>query len=157
MDFATDGGRYTALDPVLLPSLFVAHLHDAGEPSERFHSELRHRWRERDPRVVEAMGHLAELADRARDAVLAGDRGALGETLDATFEVRRRLGELDPRYVELVERARAMGAPANFAGSGGAIVGIHRDRDHLRALDAELSRAGCEVATCAAAPRLVHN
>lgn len=157
MDFDSDGGRYTALNPGLLPPLFVAHLSDAGEPSERFHSELRHRWREGDPEVVAVMGRLAELADRARDAVLARDQEGLGEALDATFDARRLLGRLDPRHVDLVERARATGAPANFAGSGGAIVGIHRDGDHLRRIERELARAGCEVATCAPAPRLVHN
>jgi glucuronokinase len=158
MDFAAaPDERYTALDPGCLPPLFVAHLRDAGEPSERFHGDLRRRWEEGDPRVVAAMRRLAELAAQARSAVLAGDPASLGATMDATFEERRALGRLDPRHVELIERARSVAAPANFAGSGGAIVGVYRDPDHLRRVERELGRADSEVANCAPAPQLVHN
>jgi glucuronokinase len=158
MDFAGGGeNSYASLDPELLPSLFVAHLSDAGEPSERFHAEVRRRWRDGEADVIAAMQRLAELAERARAAVLAGDSAELGAAMDASFDARRVLGRLDPRHVELVERARSASAPVNFAGSGGAIVGIYRDREHLSRLERELAPAGCEVAPCAAAPPLVHN
>ena len=37
---------------------------------------------------------------------------------------RARLVELDPRHLRMVELARELGAAANYAGSGGAIVGV---------------------------------
>lgn len=155
MDFS-GAGEYTALDPELLPPLFVAHLGDAGEPSERFHADLRQRWHDGEPSVVAAMRQLANLAEGARAAVLARDPSGLGRAMSASFDLRRPLGRIDPRHVELVERARSAAAPANFAGSGGAIVGIYRDRAHLARIDRELVAGGCEVAPCAAAARLVH-
>jgi glucuronokinase len=48
----------------------------------------------------------------------------------------------------MVELAREAGASANFAGSGGAIVGIHRDDAHLAELDDALRAEGCIALRC---------
>ena len=149
--------RYERLDPELLPPLFIAHLPAAGEPSELPHAELRRRWRAGETEVVEAMGNLGEIATRARDALVEGDREGFGAAIDATFEVRRRLAALDPRHVELVELARTAGSAANYSGSGGAIVGTYENRGHLGEIELALTAAGAEVAACVPSPQLVHN
>jgi glucuronokinase len=146
------GGAYEPLDPELLPPLFVAHLAEAAEPSEAFHSRLHARFEAGEPAVVEAMSRLGSHAARARDAVERRDAAALGAAMDATFEARRSIAALDPRHVRLVELARSLGAPANFAGSGGAIVGIHRDAEHLGELREAFAGEGARVEACAGAP-----
>jgi glucuronokinase len=45
----------------------------------------------------------------------------------------------------MVETARACGASAKFAGSGGAIVGIYRDEAMYRALEQRLAAIGSRV------------
>jgi glucuronokinase len=47
--------------------------------------------------------------------------------------------------VRMVEVARQVGASANFAGSGGAIVGIYRDEAMFQALEKALGAIGCRV------------
>jgi glucuronokinase len=70
------------------------------------------------------MSDLAVLARAARDALVAGDQAALACCVDQSFEARRRILTLDPGHIEMIDCARACGASANFAGSGGAIVAV---------------------------------
>jgi glucuronokinase len=153
MDFdpslvARDGhGAYEPLDPALLPPLFVAHLEDAAEPSDVFHSDLRGRFDAGEAGVVAAMATLGELASVGRDAVVAGDAEALGKAIDASFDARRSIAELDPRHVRMVEVARSLGARVNYAGSGGAIVGLAPDGDVDRIGEA-LRSEGCALEAC---------
>ncbi len=143
-------GAYEPLDPGLLPPLFVAHLADAGEPSDLFHSDLRSRFEAGEPAVVEAISRLAAEARRARDAVVAGDAAELGGAMDASFDARRAIASLDPRHVGMIELARELGAAANYTGSGGAIVGVMSGGlDHGRVADAFAS-VGCSASVALA-------
>ena len=58
------------------------------------------------------------------------------ETLDrlinANFDLRARIYQIDRGNLEMVHAARHAGATSNFAGSGGAIVGTYRDEEHSR-------------------------
>jgi glucuronokinase len=154
MDFdparvARDGhGRYEPLDPAQLPPLFVAHLARAAEPSDVFHSDLRRRFESGETAVVDAMSRLAGLADDARAALLRADADALGRAMDESFEARRAIAALDPHHVEMIELAWANGASANYAGSGGAIVGMPRDGADPNRLAAAFEELGCRLAAC---------
>ena len=123
MDFAP-GGEHTALDPALLPPLYLAHRTRASVPSGAVHGELRARHAAGEPAVVSAMAELAGLARAGHDALLrgAGER-ELAALIDANFAVRRGLLALDREDARMVEVARSQGASAHFAGSGGAVVG----------------------------------
>ena len=99
------------------------------------------------------MDEIAALAKRALSALTVRDSAGLGVLLDENFDLRRRIYDLDPRHVELVETARAHGAPANYTGSGGAIVGLYRDADHLGDLREALGSLGCELLVRPAAAR----
>jgi glucuronokinase len=132
-------GRYELLDPGLLPPLYLAYRADAHDQSGAIHGDLRERFDSGDPEIRGAMSELAGHARGARDALLAGDRERFDACVDASFDVRRRIVELDTRHLELVELARALGASANYTGSGGAVVGACRDDDHRRAVVAGLS------------------
>ena len=46
---------------------------------------------------------------------------AFAATLRAGSEVRAALFDLDPRHTALVEAAGALGLPATYTGSGGAV------------------------------------
>jgi glucuronokinase len=138
-------GIYEPLDPALLPPLYVAFKPDVSTPTEVVHSNLRARFEQGEPAVLEAMDQLAELAVQAREAILAGNAERLGQLIDANFELRRSICRLPAGQVEMVERARRAGATAKFAGSGGAIVGTCPDDDTFRRLEADLGGVGCRV------------
>lgn len=138
-------GRYESLDPALLPELYLAQRPQAPGHSGSVHADLRARHERRDREVVEGMARLAELGGRARQALLKKDHDAFAACVDRSFDARARMMELDPRHVEMVVRARELGASANYAGSGGAIVGTCRDAAHRQALGEALRAIGCEV------------
>jgi glucuronokinase len=127
-----------------LPPLFVAYRTDASEASAAVHSDLRARYDRGEPELVAAMSEAAALAERGRECLLAGRARELGELMSANVAARARMVGLDPRHERMVEIAAAHGAPANYAGSGGAVVGLTPgDGERLReAFAAE----GCELA-----------
>ncbi len=141
-------GRYESLHASRAPLLFIAHLAHAAEPSEVAHADLHQRFDAGDRRVIDAMTELAGLAMTARDAVEAADAAALGDAMDASFDVRSSIATLDPRHAGIVELARELGAPANYAGSGGAIVGIAEDERHLGRIEEAFGAQDCVVAPC---------
>jgi len=140
-----DCGVYEPLDPALLPPLYVAYRTDISQPTEVFHNNLRARFEQGEPAVVRAMDRFAQLTLHAREAIMASDADRLGKLIDENFDLRRSICRLPAGQIEMVERARAAGATAKFAGSGGAIVGTYPDEATFRRLQAELTRIGCRV------------
>jgi glucuronokinase len=138
-----DGRVYEQLASALLPPLVVAWRADAAQDSHDVHASLRTRLEAGDSTAVAGMEELAELARAARAALIAGDHERLARAADESFDVRRRLVALEPRHVELVERARALGAGTNYTGSGGAVVAVCRDQTHAGAVAQALAELGC--------------
>jgi glucuronokinase len=120
-------GEYERLDPGLLPHLYVAYRTSLSEGTEVFHGNLGERWRRGDPQVVEAMKTWAGYAAEGRECLLRRDYQRLGELIDANFDLRASIYQIDRGNLEMVHTARTAGASANFAGSGGAIVGTYTD------------------------------
>ena len=154
MDFSTaimqsemglEYGSYLPLDTAFLERIYVAYCTDVGEPTEVFHNNLRLRYNRHEADVVEAMESFAELAMAGREALGQGDLDELGRLMDQNFDVRSRICELPPMQVEMVERARQVGASAKFAGSGGAIVGVYRDQAMFEQLQDALGNLDCKV------------
>jgi glucuronokinase len=145
MNFAADADdQFELLDPALLPPLFIAYRDDASQPSRAVHAALRDRARAGERLLAETMAEIAALAERGRAALLAGDRDELGSLMLDNVERRARIVDLDPRHLRMVELAASLGAPSNYAGSGGAIVGL-APPDGLRRLRAAFAAEGCEV------------
>ncbi|MBI3118866.1 MAG: GHMP kinase, partial [Candidatus Hydrogenedentes bacterium] len=138
-------GRYEELDPALLPPLYIAYHEDLGEGSETFHNNIRERWLQGAPQVVQAMQEFARYAQEVHDLLVSGCGGEIGPWLDRNFDLRRSLYQLDPRHIAMIERARAAGASAKFAGSGGAIVGTYENEAMFERLSSSLAQAGITV------------
>lgn len=138
-------GTYTPLDPSLLHNVYLAYDAEAGEPTDVVHTPLRQRFAAGDPAVVGAMQRLADLTDEARDALQAGRTDDLKRLCDENFDLRRSICSLAPRQEAMVNAARAAGASAKFAGSGGAIVGFYDDEPAFECLREALASMGCHA------------
>ncbi|HPO13292.1 MAG TPA: GHMP kinase [Candidatus Hydrogenedentes bacterium] len=138
-------GQYEELDPRLLPNLYIAYRDDLGEGSETFHNNVKERWLRGDPQVLEAMQQFAALAKEARDLLLAGHSQEIGPLMDRNFDLRRSIYSLDPRNVDMVERARSVGASGKFTGSGGSIVGVYEDETMYQRLEEAMKAGGITV------------
>ncbi len=107
-----------------------------------FHNNIRERFNQGDEKVVCAMQHFAALAAWAREALRSGDQARVAALMDENFDTRRSIYTLPGWQVEMVEAARACGASAKFAGSGGAIIGTYPDDEALAAVRRRLSVLG---------------
>jgi len=124
-------GEYEKLDLTpLADRLYVAYREDLSEGTEVYHSNLRTRYNQGEPKVLDAIRRWAELTREARD--LLRDRTAdpehtvreISKRMNENFDLRASLYDVGPGNRELVEVARSCGCSAKFAGSGGAIVGL---------------------------------
>jgi galactokinase/mevalonate kinase-like predicted kinase len=158
MDFGRSSpATVRTLDPALLPPLLIAWQTDSGGHSGEVHAPLRHRHADGEPVVLDAMRALTNAAHDAARAVSDGDHAALRTNVDASFDARRSMLALDPRHVEMIETARAAGAAANYAGSGGAIVAVCLDAGHRTRVDTGVgSGAALEEDVTAPRPDICH-
>ena len=148
MDFGAAGPTTVQpLDPRRLPPLLIAWRPETAGHSGDVHAPLRDRHANGDPVVLDAMRALTRAAHDAKRALHAGDHAALCVSVDASFDARRSMLALDPRHVEMIEGARAAGAAANYAGSGGAIVAVCRDAEHRRHVQHALHELRCGTLT----------
>jgi glucuronokinase len=151
MDFARermerDGhGSYERLDPALLPNLYMAYRTSLSEGTEVFHGSIRERWLGGDPEVIGAMKTWAGYAEQGRAALAAGDHAELNRLIDANFDLRAKIYTISEGNLEMIRIARRAGASANFAGSGGAIVGAYRDEAMYRELVQGMAPVGVAV------------
>ena len=151
MDFSrelmeTQGyGIYERLDPSLLPDLYLAYRTSLSEGTEVFHNNIRERWFAKDPDVLAAMRQWAAYAERGRDALLAQDYVTLGQLIDANFDLRAKLYGISEGNLQMIRTARGVGATANFAGSGGAIIGTYEDERMYEAVAAAMKPLGVAV------------
>jgi glucuronokinase len=137
--------EYTSLDPALLPPLYLSYSEAASEPTEIFHNDIRARFARGEASVVGGMARCAELARQAHGALLARDAATLSRLMDENFDIRRSIYSIAPWQLRMVDVARECGASANFAGSGGAIVGTYEDEAMFARLTARLAEIGCRT------------
>ncbi|MBE0543302.1 MAG: GHMP kinase [Verrucomicrobia bacterium] len=137
--------RYEPISPTLLPPMYLAYHDSLSEPTEVFHNDIRGRFNRGEPKVVDAMRLLAEITKLGREALLKADHGRLAKLMDDNFEIRRSIYNLPAWQVRMVETARQCGASANFAGSGGAIIGRYQDEAMFEELCARMVAIGSRV------------
>jgi galactokinase/mevalonate kinase-like predicted kinase len=136
---------YEPLDPRLLPQLYLAYNYSLAEPTEVFHNDIRERFNRGEQKVVDAMKQCARIAASGREALLNRDTSGLARLMNENFDVRRSIYNLQRWQVDMVETARRCGASAQFAGSGGAIIGTYRDQAMMDDLTAKLDAIGSRV------------
>jgi glucuronokinase len=138
-------GEYLPLQPPKMPPLYVAFDPERAEVSDVPHRNLRELYNRGDKAVVEAMQTYRTLTDQGREALMSGNFEELGRVMNASFDLRRSIMNIAPENLHMVEVARAAGASAKFAGSGGAIVGLYRDGRHYQQLSDALAKIRCTV------------
>ena len=139
-------GLYESMDAAALPPLFVAYHDTLAEGTEVTHNDLRSRFNRGDPQVLAGIKHWAELAQQARDLIVAGRGREIGPLMDANFDLRASLIAISPGNRMLVETGRKLGAAVKFAGSGGAVVGCYDgDPQRLRRLAAAYTELGATL------------
>ena len=142
---STGYGRYERLDPALLPNLYIAYDPQRAEVSGKYHKKLRVLFEEKKPDILAAMSEFADIAQRGRDALLAGRTEDLPALVNANFDLRDRIFNVAPANRRMVMTARSAGASAKFAGSGGAIVGTYEDEAQFTRLAHALAEIGCQT------------
>ena len=83
-------GNYTELDVDQLPPLFLAYCPDPSD-SGRIHSNVKQRWLNNEPEVVEGMQKFREITTQARSAIEEADWEKLHQLMTENFEQRRKL------------------------------------------------------------------
>jgi glucuronokinase len=137
---------YEPLDPALLPPLYVAHHETLGEPTEIFHNNVRERFNRGDEQVISAMSCFAGLAADGRGALVVRDVERLAALINRNFDTRRSIYRIPSWQAAMVDAARACGASAQFAGSGGAIIGTYDGESMFERVRATLMANGsCTV------------
>jgi glucuronokinase len=151
MDFAREimqkqgYGAYEPMNPRLLPRLYVAYMDDLSEPTEKFHNNIRLRFDQGEPKVVDAMKFWASLTDRVKECLRAGQLDQIPALLNANFDKRREIYNISEGNLRMIEAARSVGASAKFTGSGGAIVGTYADEAMFKELRKALARLNVQV------------
>jgi glucuronokinase len=138
-------GAYEWLDPGLASGVYVAYRTNYRGPESGKGVRLRAQWRAGEPETVAAMRTWAAFAEAGRKAMLAGDREQLHALIDSNLDLRMHMGDVEDEDAALARAARALGASANLAGSGGAIAGFYDGQEMLERLRLELSQMGARV------------
>lgn len=138
-------GKYEPLDINLLPPLYIAYQTELAESSDVFHNDIRKRYDSGERKVIDAMDTVATLAGQARECLLSREYEGLARLTDQNFDARQTIYNLNPKHIRMVELARELGASANFAGSGGSIIGAYKDEAMFERLKQAFESERCAV------------
>jgi len=138
-------GRYIRLDAAQLPKLFIAYRVDMSKVSGFVLNDVRVRYEKGDAGVLEILKEIAACAEQGKTAIENGDIKKLAGLMNRNFDLRSRIMNIREEDKKLVEAARACGASAKFAGSGGSIIGIYENDEMLNRLKVELHKLKARV------------
>jgi glucuronokinase len=138
-------GRYERLSPELLPRIYVSYDPNRAEESGKAHKKVKQLFEQKRSDVVSAMSEFADIAQKGRDALVAGRKDDLAALVNANFDLRDSIFSVSEENRRMVMVARNAGSSAKFAGSGGAIVGTYGDEEQFRRLSEELAKIGCRT------------
>lgn len=138
-------GEYFRIDPALLPKIYVAYNTQLSKVSGKIHSDVKARFNRGDTAVIDTMNRIAGLAKEGKELLLEGKSDQLHDLVNQNFDLRRTIYNISENNIRLIETARACGASAKFAGSGGTIIGTYKDDDMLNRLFVELKQFNTRV------------
>ncbi len=140
-------GEYERLDPAPLPPLYLAYLINPqeGKTSGAVHSDVRQRFDAGDPVVIKTLDDIAQCAHAGRKVLAQRDYKTFKDLINRNFDLRASIFNINPRYREMINLARALGATAKFPGSGGAIIGTYENEQMFRDLESAFAKSGCRA------------
>ena len=138
-------GIYERLSPKFLPKLYLAYKPALGKVSGKVLNDIRQGYDRGDSFVLETLRRIAEKAEAGKESLLKKDFGTMKRLMDENFDLRSQIMKISVSNREMVLTARACGASAKFAGSGGSIIGMYEDEEMYARLDSELGRIGAKV------------
>ncbi|MBN2600508.1 MAG: GHMP kinase [Candidatus Marinimicrobia bacterium] len=141
----TGHGDYYKIDEKKLPKLFIAYKSRLSKVSGKVLNSIRLKYEQKDATVISVLNEIADLAKAGKDAIESGNIDKLFALMNRNFDLRCSIMPISDSNMELVEIARACGASAKFAGSGGSIIGIYRNDAMLNRLILALKRIDARV------------
>lgn len=141
----TGHGHYESLNPSLLPKLFIAYKTELGKESGKMFNNVRSRYEEGDDFVISTLNRIAEIAEEGKKAIGEKDTRRLMDLMNENFDQRCKIINISESNLEMVRAARACGASAKFAGSGGSIIGVYEDDEMLTQLIVTLKKINARV------------
>lgn len=142
---STGHGKYERLDIAAMPNVYIAYDPNRAEESGKAHKKVKKLFQQQNHDVVAAMKEFADIAQKGRDAIVAGKLDLIPELVNANFDLRDRIFNVSEENRQMVMVARRSGASAKFAGSGGAIVGTFEDEAQYDILVKNLAKIGCRT------------
>ncbi|KAM4650932.1 uncharacterized protein O3C94_013545 [Discoglossus pictus] len=143
-------GNYVNMDMSCAPPFWLAYLRDPSD-SGMIHSNVRQRWLNGDPDVLEAMQLFAELTDKAKEAMETHKWNDLAELMNKNLELRRSIFTdacLGQGNLKMIEIAKQHGCAVKLPGSGGAVIGLCFDPKKMVELKKAFQEAGfvfCQI------------
>jgi glucuronokinase len=138
-------GNYEVLDANLLPPMYLAYRLSLTH-RDTLHNDVRARYDRGDADVIRVMGAIAQNAINGRAALLANDVEEFNRLVDLNFDLRKSIYPIAPSNQEMIDLARSLGFSSKFPGSGGAIIGLCRNRRRFVELADAFKRINCTVA-----------
>jgi glucuronokinase len=138
-------GKYQPLNPNLLPKLYIAYKTELSKVSGQVLGNIKARYDSGEPQVVDTLHAIGKLALEGKKALQSGDINKLNQLIDKNFDLRKEIMHITDDNLDLVQTARACGASAKFAGSGGTIIGIYKDDEMLNHLIVEMKKRKARV------------
>jgi len=138
-------GIYERLSPKFLPKLYLAYKPALGKVSGKVLNDIRQGYDRGDSFILETLRCIAEKAESGKEALLKRDFVTMKQLMDENFDLRSQIMKISEGNMEMVLTARACGASAKFAGSGGSIIGMYEDEEMYARLDSELRKIGAKV------------
>lgn len=138
-------GKYEPLDITLLPKIYLAYKTELGKVSGTVLNNIRQRYEQNDPLVLDTLNELAEVAKEGKNVILKKDYNTLNTLIDKNFDLRCKIMNISESNMELVKIARKCGASAKFSGSGGAIIGMYESDEVLQRLIISLRNINARV------------
>ncbi|MBO7207450.1 MAG: GHMP kinase, partial [Kiritimatiellae bacterium] len=80
---ANNRGIYERLDPALLPNIYVAFDLNRAEESGKAHKKVKKLFEEKKPDILSAMSEFADIAQKGRDALVAGRKDLIAGLVNA--------------------------------------------------------------------------
>jgi glucuronokinase len=138
-------GKYQCLDANLLPKLYIAYKTDLSKVSGQVFGNIKVRYEAGETVVVDTLNAIAELALEGKKALEDHDIDTLNQLVNRNFDLRQKIIQISEANLNLILTARACGASAKFAGSGGSIIGIYKDDEMLNRLIIEMKKIRARV------------